>query len=63
MKIEHIIVAIFSDSVNALKYEFQHAVSLYYASNMNMGILNGNQMGSMGEYFFRVYLYLTIRVA
>ena len=34
-----------------------------FPSNMNMGVLNGNQMGSMGEYFFRVYLYLIIRVA
>ena len=63
MKIEHIILTIFSDSVNALICEFQHAVSLYYASNLNMGVLNGNQMGSMGEHFFRVYLYLIIRVA
>ena len=60
MKIEHIILAIFSNSVNVLKCEFQHAVSLYEAGNMNMRV---SKMGSMGEHFFRVYLYLIIRVA
>ena len=63
MKIEHIILAFFSDSVNALNCAFQHAVSLYYASNVKMGVLNGNQNGVYGRILFHSYLYLIVRVA
>ena len=53
MKIEHIILAIFSDSVNVLKCAFQHAASLYYAGNLNMGVLNGKQNGVYWRILFQ----------
>ena len=62
MKIEHIIVAIFSDSVNALKCAFQHAASLYYASNLNMGVLNGKQNGVYGRILLQNLSIQTLQI-